>query len=111
MISRSNIKSLTKLEIANNIAKKCNINNKLALNIVDSALKQIAFLLKNSGQLQLTNFGKFTVKQKKLRYGRNPKTKQQAVITARKVISFKTNKALLNKINNNLIGAISSVQE
>lgn len=49
--------------------------------------------------VKISKFGTFFLKQKKQRIGRNPKTKKEAVITARNVISFKASKELKKFIN------------
>ena len=49
--------------------------------------------------VKISKFGTFFLKQKNQRIGRNPKTKKEAVITARNVISFKASKELKKFIN------------
>lgn len=51
--------------------------------------------------VEINGFGKFVIRQKKERMGRNPRTKEEAVITARRVVSFKPSKILRNMVNNN----------
>ena len=92
-------KTLTKLEIAESVAKKCGFKKKLALELVNATLEEIRVFLENNIEVKLSKFGNLKVKYKKERYGRNPKTKQSAIIAARKVIVFKANKTLNKKIN------------
>ena len=47
-----------------------------------------------------SSFGSFMVRQKKERIGRNPKTKEEAVIDARRVVVFRASKELKNRIVN-----------
>jgi len=96
-------KTLTKLDIAESVAKKCRLKKKLALDLVNATLEQIGVFLENDIDVKLSKFGNLKVKYKKERYGRNLKTKQRAVITARKVVVFKANKTLKNKINSTRI--------
>ena len=49
--------------------------------------------------MKLTSFGTFSVKHKKERIGRNPKTKEEAIIDARRVISFRASKELKRRVN------------
>ena len=49
--------------------------------------------------VKISKFGTFFLKRKKQRIGRNPKTKKEAVITERNVISFKASKELKKFIN------------
>ena len=53
----------------------------------------------NHKNLVLKNIGSFKVIQKKQRIGRNPKTKEKFIISARNSLSFTTSKQLLNKLN------------
>ncbi len=94
-------KTLTKLEITESVAKKCGFKKKLALVIVNSVLQEIGVCLENNIDVKLSGFGNLKVKYKKERYGRNPKTKQIAVIAARKVVVFRSNRTLNKKINSN----------
>ena len=55
--------------------------------------------LKKDEIIKISNFGNFKVKMKNERIGRNPKTKQTAKISARKVVSFKASKILKSRIN------------
>ena len=55
-------------------------------------------LLKD-GEVKISKFGNFKILNKKSRIGRNPKTKEEFVITARKSISFKASKNILDKLN------------
>ena len=92
-------KTLTKLEIAESIAKTCGLKKKLALKLINSTLEEICAFLEKNIDVKLSKFGNLKVKYKKERYGRNPKTKESAVITARNVVVFRANKTLIKKIN------------
>jgi integration host factor subunit alpha len=55
--------------------------------------------LTNGEDLLITGFGKFSVRQKNARRGRNPQTKESLILPARKVLVFKTSGVLRNRIN------------
>ena len=55
----------------------------------------------NTDKLNLKNFGSFKILNKKPRLGRNPKTKEKFIISARKILTFKTSRKFLLEINNN----------
>jgi len=55
----------------------------------------------NKDKLSLKNFGSFKILNKKPRLGRNPKTKETFIISARKMLTFKTSRKFLSEINNN----------
>ena len=55
--------------------------------------------LARSEDLLISGFGKFSVRQKNARRGRNPQTKENLILRARKVVVFKTSGVLRNRIN------------
>ena len=54
-----------------------------------------------TNKLNLKNFGSFKILNKKPRLGRNPKTKEKFIISARKMLTFKTSRKFLLEINDN----------
>ena len=58
-------------------------------------------ILKNEKKLKLSKFGTFTVRKKKPRVGRNPKTKETKIISSRDVVLFKPSKEFKEFVNNN----------
>ena len=62
-------------------------------------LKKILFLLKDKKKLKLSRFGTFSIRQKKSRVGRNPKTKESKVISSRDVVLFKPSKEFKELVN------------
>ena len=95
--------SLTKLEIVKTISKQCGLKKTVAAQLVDDLLEEIVKCLENNIKVKLSKFGNFSIKYKKARYGRNPKTKKAAIISERRVVSFKAHKTLMQKINNHFI--------
>ena len=57
--------------------------------------------LQRSKKIKISNFGTFFIKRKKSRMGRNPKTKENKIISERNVVTFKPSKFIKNYINNN----------
>ncbi len=55
----------------------------------------------NTDKLSLKNFGNFKILNKKPRLGRNPKTKETFIISARRTLTFKTSRKFSSEINNN----------
>lgn len=68
--------------------------------ILDDFFNLILQKLLSDKKVKITNFGTFSIKNKKQREGRNPKTKKVAIISQRKVITFKSSKELKKYINN-----------
>tara|TARA_B100001741_G_C16487956_1_gene568219 strand:+ start:401 stop:700 length:300 start_codon:yes stop_codon:yes gene_type:complete len=96
-------KNLTKRDIINSIYMQIGFSKKISEVLLDDILNTIVENFATNKKLKISNFGTFTVRLKKERIGRNPKTKEKKVISSRKVVLFKPSKQfkdLLN-INNN----------
>ena len=68
-------------------------------NLVDDFLLLIKDNLKDEKKLKLSKFGTFSVRTKKSRIGRNPKTKEEKTITNRDVVLFKASKEFKDLVN------------
>ena len=68
-------------------------------NLVNEVIDQIINGLVKDNIVKIHNFGTFKLKNRNQRIGRNPKTKIEVMISARKVVSFIPSKYLLKKIN------------
>tara|TARA_X000000368_G_C22974028_1_gene686805 strand:- start:414 stop:719 length:306 start_codon:yes stop_codon:yes gene_type:complete len=93
--------NLTKREIVNSIYMQIGYSKKIAENLLDDFFDIIFQSLKKNEKVKIANFGTFEVRLKKSRIGRNPKTKENKIVSARKVILFKASKELKKKINEN----------
>ena len=91
--------TLTRADIAESIQKQLGFSYSESSEIIHSFIDEICKSLDKEGFLKVSSFGTFNVKQKKARIGRNPKTKEEAVISARKVVSFYASNILNDKIN------------
>ena len=81
--------SLTKIDITNSIREQFGIHKKECAGIVESLFDIIKDDLDKGNDVMISGFGKWTVKAKKARKGRNPKTGKAMTIVARKVVTFK----------------------
>ena len=81
--------SLTKQDIANALVKKTELTQTQALVLTNQFFNQIIETLKNGEEVKLSSFGNFVVREKTQRPGRNPKTGEEVIISARKVVTFK----------------------
>ena len=68
-------------------------------NLIDDFLSTIVENLKIEKKLKLSKFGTFSVRSKKSRIGRNPKTKEQKMISNRNVVLFKPSKLFKDLVN------------
>ena len=85
--------------IVNNLHNIIGSSKKNINKIVSDIINAMIEILLKENKLNITNFGKFVVKQKKKRIGRNPKTKEVFSISKRKVINFKSSLSLSKILN------------
>ncbi|NRA91052.1 MAG: integration host factor subunit alpha [Simkaniaceae bacterium] len=89
--------TLTRNEISEKLSREIGVPKQQASLILDTALNEMIESLAKEGELKLSAFGSFSVRQKNDRIGRNPKTGVEAVITPRKAVSFKASNTLKEK--------------
>tara|TARA_Y100000590_G_C15598506_1_gene969058 strand:- start:268 stop:567 length:300 start_codon:yes stop_codon:yes gene_type:complete len=93
--------NLTKKEIVNSLYMQIGFSKKISEDLLEDVLEIVVDNLKKHKKLKISNFGTFSLKIKKSRIGRNPKTKEKKMISERNVILFKPSKDFKNYINNN----------
>ena len=93
--------NLTKKKIINSIYMQLGLSKKILDNILEDMLNIIVENLKMNKKVKISNFGTFEIRKKKKRDGRNPKTKEKKIISARNVVLFKPSKEFKKFINNN----------
>ncbi len=90
--------ALTKTHIVEEVVK-IGFAKKKSAQLVDIVLGIIKATLENGEDILISGFGKFYVKDKRERRGRNPQTGQNLLLVERRVVTFKCSGALRNKIN------------
>tara|TARA_B110000438_G_scaffold290518_1_gene326328 strand:+ start:38 stop:331 length:294 start_codon:yes stop_codon:yes gene_type:complete len=95
-----NRKSLTKKHLANKLNTKLGFSKNNSLLLVADFFELMVDELIKSKKIKITSFGTFQVFDKKSRIGRNPKTKKEFQISARKVVRLKPSYLVKKKINN-----------
>ena len=88
-------KDFKKIDLVNSLSDKTGYPKNYTKKLVEDIISIIIINIKNGG-LNIKNFGKFKIIKKKERIGRNPNTKKEFLITARKSVSF-----ISSKNNNN----------
>jgi integration host factor subunit alpha len=94
--------TLTKADIIEEVAKASGFSRQKAVHVVEVLLEIIKGTLERGDDLLVSGFGKFSVKRKAQRMGRNPKTGEDAVVSQRKIVRFKCSGKLRDKINERL---------
>ena len=80
--------SLTKVDMAESLFNKLGLNKKEARELVDLFFQELGASLAVGEQIKLSGFGNFYLRDKNERPGRNPKTGEKVLITARRVVTF-----------------------
>ncbi len=92
--------ALTKDKLITRLQTQMGISKQESHQIVERLLGIMKDTLAQEEELLITGFGKFSVRQKNARRGRNPQTKESLVLAARKVLVFKASGVLRERINN-----------
>jgi integration host factor subunit alpha len=90
--------TLTKEGIVQEVAKQ-GFTRKKSIELVEGLLEIIKECLESGEELLVSGFGKFYVREKAERLGRNPKTGVSAVVSERRVVRFRCSPVLRDKIN------------
>jgi len=93
--------NLTKKEIVNSIYMQIGFSKKISENLLEDVFQIILKNIISENKVKISKFGTFILKKKNKRIGRNPKTKEEKIISERNVISFKPSKELKEYINKN----------
>ena len=91
--------NLTKKDLVNIIYMQIGFSKQISEHLIDEFFFLITLNLKKEKKLKLTKFGTFFIKLKKSRIGRNPKTKEDKIISERNVVLFKPSKEFKEFIN------------
>jgi len=92
--------NLTKKDLVNLVYMQIGFSKSISENLIDEFFSIIVSNLKKEKKVKISNFGTFSIRQKKLRIGRNPKTKEEKIISARNVVLFKPSKEFKKLLNN-----------
>tara|TARA_E500000178_G_C16870199_1_gene683985 strand:+ start:402 stop:686 length:285 start_codon:yes stop_codon:yes gene_type:complete len=92
-------KTWTRNDIIEQIQLEMGISISDSSKIFEEIIEEVLLSLEEGNDVKISNFGTFSVKKKKSRIGRNPKTGVEKEITARNVISFYPSKSMKIKIS------------
>ena len=91
--------NLTKKDLINSVYMQIGFSKNISENLIDDFLVTIIKNLQINKKLKLSKFGTFSVRSKKSRIGRNPKTKEQKTISNRDVVLFKASNEFKDLVN------------
>jgi integration host factor subunit alpha len=91
--------TLTKADIVDSISNHVSFTRKRSIETVESLLEIMKKTFESGDDVLISGFGKFCVKDKKERRGRNPATGGNLMLKPRRVVMFKCSRKLRKKIN------------
>jgi integration host factor subunit alpha len=91
--------ALTKAEIVDSVNDQIGFTKNHSFEIIETLLEIIKKSLESGEDVLVSGFGKFCVKEKRERKGRNPATDEDMILKPRKVVTFKCSGSLRKKIN------------
>jgi len=91
--------SFTKAHLADSIHDQLGLPKNQSVKVLESIIEIIKKTLENGEDVLITGFGKFYVKEKKKRRGRNPATGEDLMLGSRRVVRFKCSGKLRDKMN------------
>ena len=91
--------NLTKKDLVNLVYMQLGFSKQISENLIEDFLSTIVLNIKQEKKLKLSKFGTFSIREKKPRIGRNPKTKETKTISSREVVLFKPSKEFKEFIN------------
>ena len=91
--------NLTKKDLINLVYMQLGFSKQVSENLIEDFFSTIVSSIKNEKILELSKFGTFSIRKKKSRIGRNPKTKESKVISSRDVVLFKPSKEFKEFVN------------
>jgi len=91
--------TLTRQDIANAVHNQLGLSRNESAELVESVLEELSVCFEKGEQVKISSFGTFSVSQKTERIGRNPKSGEEAVITPRRVLSFRPSTQMRERVN------------
>ena len=91
--------NLTKKDLVNLVYMQLGFSKQISENLIEDFFSTIVSNIKQEKKLKLSKFGTFSIREKRPRIGRNPKTKETKMISSRDVVLFKPSKEFKDFVN------------
>ena len=91
--------TLTRADLTESVYRNIWLSRNESSDLVEAVLEEICACLVAGEEVKLSSFGTFSVQSKNERVGRNPKTGIEAVITSRRVLSFRPSHILKDRVD------------
>jgi len=93
-------KNFTRKDLSKSIFQNLGFSKRYSSILIDNFFETLIQELIKSNKIKISSFGTFKVINKKKRIGRNPKTKEEAIIVPRKIVKFSPSLLVKQKLNN-----------
>ncbi|MCX7088022.1 MAG: integration host factor subunit alpha [Methylococcales bacterium] len=90
--------ALTKADFSERLFDELGLNKREAKDMVEFFFEEMKGSLEKGEQVKISGFGKFELRDKNSRPGRNPKTGEEIPITARRVVTFRSGQKLKARV-------------
>ena len=97
-----NSQTVTRQDLAESVYREIGLSRSESSALVESVIEHVAVALEKGHQVKLAGFGTFSLRDKKERVGRNPKTGEEVPITSRRVLVFKPSQVLRERVDSSL---------
>ena len=82
-------KTLTRMDLGESLVREIGLSRSESSDLVESVLAHLSDTLVSGEMVKISSFGTFSLRDKKARVGRNPKTGEEAPIVPRRVLTFR----------------------
>jgi|TARA_Y100000294_G_scaffold176359_1_gene198574 integration host factor subunit alpha len=103
--------TVTKADLANTLFEQLGLNKREAKEFIELFFEKIRESLESGESVKLSGFGGFSVRDKKSRPGRNPKTGEEVPVTPRRVVTYKASQKVKDRIAKNNVSALDGKPE
>ena len=93
------METLTRADLTESVYRNIGLSRNESSELVEAVLEEVCACLEKGEEVKLSSFGTFTVQSKTERVGRNPKTLVEAIITPRRVLSFRPSHILKDRVD------------
>ncbi|MFK5997046.1 MAG: integration host factor subunit alpha [Rhodobacterales bacterium] len=94
-----NDKTLTRMDLGEAVFREVGLSRNESADLVESVLDHISNALVEGQNVKISSFGTFSLRDKKARIGRNPKTGEEVPITPRRVLTFRPSHLMKDRVS------------
>ena len=94
--------TITRAHLSASVYQEVGLSRNESTALVESVLDEIADVLSQGEMVKISSFGSFSVRKKRERLGRNPKTGEEVPISSRQVLVFRPSHVLKDRVNEKL---------